>query len=100
MARRSTRKAAGVGPSQRAESSSAAVPARRVRGVVVVSAVAVLIAGGVVGGLLLTAASGSKHVTAPRGNSIKWSTVPELQTAPPPWPSQSNLLASRLVPAG
>lgn len=91
MARRSARKAAGLGAPRRESPAVDASPARRPWRVALAITAAVAVTGGAVGALLQ---SGSN------GNSIKWSSVPDLQTSAPPWPSESALLPQRLRPSG
>lgn len=91
MARRSTRKAAGLGPPRREPPAVDASPTRRPRRVALAIAAAIALAGGVAGALLQSGAN---------GNSIDWSSVPDLQTGAPPWPSESALLPQRLRPSG
>lgn len=96
MARRSSRKASGLGPPQRSAPMPAPRAARRPRRAALLVAAAVVVAVGVGGGLLLTAKGGSKPIAA----SINWSSLPELQTTAPPWPSESSLLPGRVAAAG
>ena len=91
MARRSARKAAGLGPPRRGSPAVAAAPTRRPWRVALGIAAVIAVAGGVAGGLLQSGAN---------GNAIEWSSVPDLQTSAPPWPSESALLPQRLRPSG
>ena len=91
MARRSARKAAGLGPPRRESPAVDASPARRPWRVALAITAAVALAGAVAGGLLQSGAD---------GNAITWSSVPDLQTSAPPWPSESALLPQRLRPSG
>jgi hypothetical protein len=92
MARRSARKAAGLGPARRGPAPTEPPPSRRHPSRLALAIVAVVaLAGAVAGALLLTS----------RGSAgIDWSSVPDLQTSPPPWSSESSLLPQRLAPAG
>lgn len=91
MARRSARKAAGLGAPRRKSPAVDPSPARRPWRVALAIIAAVAVASGVAVALLQ---SGSN------GNSINWSSVPDLQTSAPPWPSESALLPQRLRPSG
>lgn len=100
MARRSARKAAGLGPPRRPEPASPAEPRRRRsrHGLIVVTAF--VLAAGAAGGLLLTRGGHPQRPAAASGKAISWDSVPQLQTGTPPWPSESRLLARRLRPSG
>ena len=100
MARRSARKAAGLPQTRREAIRPVPAPDRRPLRVALVLAGVAVIAGGTVGGLLLARGGGAKPVAAASGHSIRWNRVPQLQTGPPPWTSQSDLLPRRLAPAG
>lgn len=52
-----------------------------------------LVLGGVAGALFLALSGG-------HARTIRWGSVPHLQTSPPPWPSESSLLPERLGPSG
>jgi hypothetical protein len=60
---------------------------------------ALLVAAGAAGGLLLSRGGGRPKAAA-HGKTIDWSSVPQLQTSAPPWPSESSLLSQRLRPSG
>ncbi len=49
-------------------------------------------------GVVLT--SGSSSAKPALDGAIDWSTVPDLQTGPPPWPNNSETLESRLAAIG
>lgn len=101
MARRSARKAAGLGPPRREQPTPEAPPSRRPsRGAVAVAA-AVIVVVGAAGTMLFSLVGGSHHRVSVSGvNGIRWSGVTHLQTNPPPWPSESSLLSQRLRPSG
>src|SRR5438067_12621132 len=101
MARRSARKAAGIRPPRQHGPASPAPPQRRPRRLVLSIAVALALGGGVGGGLFLTFGTRPRHPAAvANGKTIRWSSVPHVQTDAPPWPSQSALLPVRLQPSG
>lgn len=91
MARRSARKAAGLGPPRHGSASVDSSPTRRPWRLALAIAAAIAVTGGVAGALLQSGAN---------GNAITWSSVPDLQTSAPPWPSESGLLSRRLRPSG
>jgi hypothetical protein len=64
----------------------------------VLAVVAAAVVLGTFAGTLLATRGSSQHRAS--GNTIRWSSVRQLQTSPPPWPSQSGLLPQRLAPAG
>jgi hypothetical protein len=97
MARRSARKAAGLGPPAGERPSHAVPPARRRLSRVALAAVAVVVVAGGVAGFAFSRSGGSQSVAASK--EIDWSRVPRLQSAPP-WPSESRLLPQRLGPSG
>src|SRR5690349_3675646 len=100
MARRSARKAAGSGPPpRRPEPASPAQPRRRPSRLVLLGIVALVVAAGAASGLLLTRGAPHHPSAAAHGTAIDWSSVPQLQTGAPPWPSESGLLAKRLGPS-
>jgi hypothetical protein len=101
MARRSARKAAGLGPAPRREPASPAPARRRPPRLALIIAAALVVVGAVAGGALVTFA-GRHHRpgAAAIGKTIRWSGVPHLQTNAPPWPSESGLLPQRLRPSG
>src|SRR2546423_636195 len=103
MAKRSARKAAGLGPPPRrpgappVRSKGAPAPAadrRRwlIGGAVVAGVVAVVV--------VLVIVLGGKSSSSPTATSgkrtIPWSEMPGLQTGPPPWNSSSAVLSDRL----
>ncbi|HEU5404634.1 MAG TPA: hypothetical protein VFU52_01015 [Gaiellaceae bacterium] len=96
MARRSARKAAGLGPPRRESPAVDASPTGRPWRVALAITAAVAVAGGVAGGLLLVRSSPSHRAAV----GVMWSSVPDLQTSAPPWPSESALLPRRLRPSG
>jgi hypothetical protein len=63
-----------------------------------IAVTALVVATGTAGGLLLT--RGGHPNAAAHGTAIDWSSVPQLQTSAPPWPSESSLLSQRLQPSG
>jgi len=101
MARRSARKAAGLGPAHRREPASPAPAGPRSRRLALIVGASLAVIAMVAGGALLTF-GGRPHRPAPVaiGKTIRWSSVPHLQTSGPPWPSESNLLPQRLRPSG
>ncbi len=64
-------------------------------------AAATIVIGGAVAAVLVSPGGRSHHpARASAGKEIKWSSVPHLQTKPPPWPSESSLLPQRIGPSG
>ena len=100
MARRSARKAAGLGPPPRREQPQPPARPNRRRVRVALPIAALIVLGGVAGGLLIARGHSSHRFPLASGGTIRWDSVPHLQTAAPPWPSDSALLPERLAPSG
>jgi hypothetical protein len=101
MARRSARKAAGLGPVRREPVAADPPPRRRSTRLVLTVAAALTLVGGSIGAFLVLGSGGShRPPRAGGGRTIAWSSVPSLQTGAPPWPSQSSFLPQRLAPNG